>query len=523
MPDAPRILWVDDEIEMLRPHLIFLEEKGYAVESASNGSDAVDEVKRHPYEVVLLDEQMPGMDGLQTLEAIKEARPGAKVVMVTKSEEERLMEEALGGRISDYLTKPVNPSQILLTVKRLLEQGRLQSEKASQDYLQSFNEISRRLSAPMRHAEWTALYRELVRYDTELDSGDEGARQIFDDQHREANRAFGRFVEKNYPQWIADEEYVPDEERPPLSHETIPQFVLPELEEGDAPVVFFVIDCMRLDQWLEFEELLQPLFEIQTDFHYGLLPTATPYSRNSIFSGLLPMQIEERYPQIWATGEESEHSRNQHEAELLQDLLDRYKTGVEARYDKLVTAEHGRAFASQAGDLAHRDLSAVVVNFVDILAHSRSDSDVLKEIAPDERAYRALTRTWFEHSWLFETFKKLAGAGVTCIVTTDHGAIRSLRDTKVIGDRETSTALRYKYGRNLKCNAEHAIFVKEPEDYGLPARGMNTNYIIAKEDYYFVYPTNYHHYQRKYRDTMQHGGASLEEMVLPTLTLRARG
>jgi CheY-like chemotaxis protein len=523
MPDdAARILWVDDEIEMLRPHLLFLEEKGYAVESAANGADALDEVRAHPYEVVLLDEQMPGMDGLQTLEEIKEARPGTKVVMVTKSEEERLMEEALGERISDYLTKPVNPSQILLTVKRLLEQGRLQDEKVSQEYLQSFNEISRRLSAPMQHAEWTDLYRELVGYDLELGSGDEGARQIFDDQRQEANRAFGRFVEKNYPQWIEEStEYLPDEERPPLSHEIVPQFVLPETERGD-PVAFFIIDCMRYDQWLEFEELLRPLFEIETDWHYGLLPTATPYSRNALFSGLLPMQIQQRYPEVWASGEESEHSRNQHEDELLQDLLDRHSTGFDARYDKLITAEDGRAFADRATELSQQRLSAIVVNFVDILAHSRSDSDVLKEIAPDERAYRALTRTWFEHSWLLDTFRTLADAGVTCVVTTDHGAIRSLRDTKVIGDRETSTALRYKYGRNLKCNAEHAIFVKEPEDYGLPSQGMNTNYIIAKEDYYFVYPTNYHHYQNKYRDTIQHGGASMEEMILPVLTLRPR-
>ncbi|PSQ98943.1 MAG: PglZ domain-containing protein [Bacteroidetes bacterium QS_9_68_14] len=523
MPDNGRILWVDDEIEMLRPHILFLEEKGYAVESAANGSDAVDEVQARPYEVVLLDEQMPGMDGLQALEAIKEARPGARVVMVTKSEEERLMEEALGGRIADYLTKPVNPSQILLTVKRLLEQERLQSEKASETYLQSFNEISRRLSAPMQHGAWTDLYRELVGYDKELDADDEGARQIFDDQRQEANRAFGRFIERSYPQWIEGApEQLPDEERPPLSHEAIEQFVLPELEENGGPVVLFVIDCMRYDQWLEFEDFLQPLFEIQTDWHYGLLPTATPYARNAIFSGLLPVEIAERYPEVWATGEESEHSRNQHEAELLQDLLDRKQAGVDAHYEKLISGEDGQDFASRAADLAQQPLSAVVVNFVDLLAHSRSDNDVLKEIAPDEPAYRDLTRTWFAHSWLLDAFKTLAEAGATCVVTTDHGAIRSLRDTEVIGDRETSTALRYKYGRNLKCNDEHAIFVKEPETYGLPSQGMNTNYIIAKEDYYFVYPTNYHHYQRKYRDTMQHGGVSMEEMILPALTLRSR-
>ena len=514
---TPRILWVDDEIDLLRSHVMFLENKGYTVEAASNGADAVDIVREQPFDVVFLDEQMPGMDGLETLEALKEERPEMPVVMVTKSEEEDLMEEALGSQINDYLTKPVNPSQILLTCKRLLEQTQLRQETLSQKYLQSFNEIAQALREPLSHADWTALYKKLVRYDLEL-TGDEGARQIFQDQFEEANREFGTFIEQGYADWIAASDSPPTDDRPPLSHEVVPEFVLPAL--GDGPVVFFIIDCLRYDQWRAFEELLHPHFAIDTDFYYSILPTATPYSRNAIFSGLLPADLVDRFPGAWQSDEESEHSRNQHEEALLHDLLDRHGyDATSVRYDKLITGEQGQSFAQDATNLTQHDLSAVVVNFVDILAHSRSDSDVLQELAPDEEAYRALTQTWFEHSWLYNSLRTLADADCTVVLTTDHGAIRSLRSSKVIGDRETSTALRYKYGRNLKCDEEDAIFVKDPEDFGLPRYGMNTNYIFAKEDYYFVYPTNFHYYKNLYRDTLQHGGASMPEMILPVATL----
>ena len=517
---APRILWVDDEIDLLRSHVMFLEDKDYDVETASNGADALDIVREGPFDVVLLDEQMAGMDGLETLEGIKELRPELPVVLVTKSEEEDLMERALGSQISDYLTKPVNPSQILLTCKRLLERSQLRQESLSQEYLQSFNEISQTLQEPLSHAEWTELYRNLVHYDREL-SGDEGARQIFQDQFEEANREFGTFIERRYPNWIDHSDDAPSEERPPLSHEVVPEFVLPEL--GESPVVFFVVDCLRHDQWRTFEELLHPHFAIETEFHYSILPTATPYSRNSIFSGLLPADLVDRFPGVWESDEENEHSRNQHEEALLHDQLDRHGYGdTNVRYDKIITGEQGQQFAQRATNLTQHDLSAVVVNFIDILAHSRSDSDVLKELAPDEKAYRALTRTWFEHSWLYESLKTLANADCTVVLTTDHGSIRSLRSSKVIGDRETSTALRYKYGRNLKCDEADAIHVQSPEDYGLPRYGMNTNYIFAKEDFYFVYPTNFHHYENLYRDTLQHGGASMQEMILPVATLTPR-
>jgi len=517
---APQVLWVDDEIDLLQSHVMFLEDKGYEVETAPNGADAVDLVRERPFDVVLLDEQMPGMEGLEVLESIKEERAGVPVVMVTKSEAEDLMEKALGNEISDYLTKPVNPSQVLLTCKRLLEQSKLRREALSQEYLQSFNEISQTLRGPLSHDDWVTLYRTLSRYDRELGE-DEGAQQIFQDQVEDANREFGAFVEENYPGWIERADRAPAGERPALSHDVIPEYVLPRMEDG--AVVFFVIDCLRYDQWRAFEELLRPHFTIDTDFHYSILPTATPYSRNAIFSGLLPAELVDRYPGAWETNEESEHSRNQYEEELLHAHLDRRGYGdASIRYDKLITGEEGQDFAADAKNLTQHDLSAVVVNFIDILAHSRSDSDVLKELAPDEEAYRALSRTWFEHSWLLDALQTLAAANCTVVLTTDHGAVRSLRSTKVIGDRETSTALRYKYGRNLKCDEEHAIFVQEPETYGLPRYGMNTNYIFAKEDYYFVYPTNFHHYENLYRDTLQHGGASLQEMILPVATLTPR-
>ena len=520
MTNGPRILWVDDEIDLLRPHVLFLETKGYDVTTVSNGADAVETVRRERYDAILLDEQMPGMGGLETLSEVKKVRPETPVVMVTKSEEEHLMEEALGGQISDYLTKPVNPSQILLTLKRLLERTRILNERTSQDYLQSFNQITMSLMNPLSHEEWIELYLKLVRYDVELE-GDEGARQILEDQYHEANRAFGRFIEENYTDWIADAVNNRRSDRPVLSQEVLPRFVFPELKKN-KPVVFFLIDCLRYDQWLEFEKLLYPLYDLEKAFHYSILPTATPFSRNAIFSGLLPAQISKRFPQIWSDSEEDEHSRNRNEEQFLLDLLRRNRIDLRLKYDKLIGTQDGRAFTQSVADLTQYDLSAIVVNFVDILAHSRSDSDVLKEIAPDERAYRALTRTWFEHSWLYQAFQDLAGLDVTIVVTTDHGVIRSLHPTKVIGDRETSTALRYKYGRNLKCDERHAIFVKNPADYGLPTDSINTNYIIAKEDYYFVYPTNYHQYVNMYRDTMQHGGASMQEMILPVVTLRPK-
>ena len=519
MSTTAHILWADDEIELLRPHILFLENRGYSVSTVTNGADAVDAVARADrFDVVLLDEQMPGLGGLDTLGAIKTARPELPVVMVTKSEEEHLMEEALGGQISDYLTKPVNPSQILLTLKRLLERQSLRHAKVSQDYLQRFQSIAAALSDPPDHHGWVELYRELVQYDLEIES-DEGARQILLDQYREANRAFGRYVAKAYPDWIRARQ---DRRRPVLSHEVIREWALPELREK-KPVLFFVIDCMRYDQWLEFEQLLSPLFTLEKSFYYSILPTATPYARNAIFSGLLPRDIARRYPQLWQVEDDDETSQNRYEDRFLEMQLERLgHRNVRAKYQKLIGNSDGRTFTQDIKSCLQWDLMAVVVNFVDILAHSRADSQIIREIAPDERAYRALTRTWFEHSWLYQAFQTLASCDCTIVVTTDHGAIRSLHGTKVRGDRDTSTALRYKFGNALKANSRHAMVVGDPAEFGLPSSRRANTYLIATEDYYFVYPTNYHHYLHLYKDTMQHGGASMEEMILPVVTMRPR-
>ena len=531
-PPMPRILWADDEIDLLKPHVLFLEAKGYSVETVSNGADAVDRVKEgERYDVVFLDEQMPGLGGLDALQEIKGARPETPVIMITKSEEEHIMEDAIGRQIADYLIKPVNPKQILLAVKKILEGDKIRGAQVQQDFLQGFGQLSARIGGDLDAAEWTEVYEQLVRHDLDLAGADEGVRQILDDQYREANRAFAGFVEDRYPRWIEEARSgeKPRRDRPALSHEVIPTHVFPHLGDvgstPERPVVFLLVDCMRYDQWLLFERHLHGAFEVEKDWHFGLLPTATPFSRNAIFGGLLPIDLAKRFPSLYTVDDrQDEESLNAHEAEFLDDLLGRKHRGdTRVRYSKLVSQNDGRQFADRVTDYLQHDLSAVVVNFVDILAHSRSDTKILKEIAPDVPAYRALTGAWFEHSWLLAALQELARHDCTIVVTTDHGAVRALSPTKVIGDRETSTSLRYKHGRNLKVDDTEAIFVKEPETYGLPRMGINENYIFAKGDGYFVYPTNYNRYVNQYRDTFQHGGVTMEECLLPVVTLRPKG
>ncbi len=527
----PRILWADDEIDLLKPHVLFLEAKGYTVETVTNGADAVDRVANARFDVVFLDEQMPGLGGLDALEQIKERRPEVPVVMITKSEEEHLMEDAIGRKIADYLIKPVHPKQLLLTCKRLLDGDRIRGEQVQQDYLQTFGQISARLGGPLAADEWIDVYRQLVRFDLELQGGDESVRQILDDQYKGANEAFSRFIEREYPDWIAASARgeKPGDERPMMSHDIIGQSVMPLLGDvggtPERPVIFFLIDCLRYDQWLLFERTLQQHYEVETDWHYSILPTATPYSRNAIFGGLLPVDLAKRFPDRFTADvrDDDEPSLNAHEDAFLRDLLDRrHRKDIRMRYEKISNQADGATFADRVTDLLQVDLSAVVVNFVDILAHSRSDSRILREIAPDVPAYRGLSTTWFEHSWLADAFKQLSEHDCTIVITSDHGAVRSLNATKVIGDRETSTSLRYKHGRNLKVESREAIFVKEPETYGLPRTGINENYVFATEDHYFVYPTNYNKYQERYRDSFLHGGVSLEEILLPVATLRPK-
>lgn len=521
MATSWRILWVDDEIDLLRPHIKLLQAKGYSVDTVTNGEDAIALVRDQRFDLVFLDESMVGMGGLETLAEIKEIDAGVPVVMVTKNEAESVMEEAIGRRISDYLTKPVNPTQILLACKKFLEGKKLEADVVSRDYIREFNQTAMQLMGPMDWEEWANLYAKLTSWELGFDRHrDLGLEQTLADQRRDANMEFGKFVEKNYRSWLDAK----TQDRPLLSTDIVGEYVVPPLKADKGPVFLFVVDCMRLDQWLVMEELLSGYFSIQKDYYYSILPTATPYARNAIFAGLFPSEIETNYPDLWQTGDD-DHSQNKYEKELLEKFLQRRRISLRSgiRYVKIIDTDFGKKIESEILSYTQSQLTAVVVNAVDMMAHSRSDYPILKEIAPDESAYRSLTRSWFEHSSLFGMLRTLAQVkDAHIVVTTDHGSIRCMRGAKALGDRETSTNLRYKYGRNVKVDEKNAVYVRNPDDFKLPRRGMMINYVIAKEDYYFVYPTDYHYYLNHYRDSFQHGGISMEEMILPVAILKPR-
>lgn len=515
-----KLLWVDDEIELLRSHIMFLNEKGYDVETVTNGEDAIDFVARIPFDLIFLDEMMSGMGGLETLAKIKEVNPNIPVVMVTKNEEESLMNEAIGSKINDYLLKPVNPNQVLLVCKKFLEKKNISAEYVSKDYLQDFNLLSQRIFSDLNHEDWIDIYLKLINWDMELTKHpDLELEHTFIDLKRNANKEFSKFIEQNYKNWLNS-----DESRPLLSVNVVEESVFPLLEQKHN-VFFFVLDCMRYDQWALMEEMLYPYFNISKKSYYSILPSSTPYSRNSIFAGLFPSEIEKHYPELWTHEHDDENSHNKFEKELLEKLLERKRIKLpnDLKYFKIIDPAYGRNFEQNVQTLINNNLTAVVVNFLDMIAHSRSDSTILKEIAPNEAAYRSLTQSWFTHSSLLKTFKNLSNQkNVRIVITTDHGSIRCLHGAKVLGDREALPNLRYKFGRNLKSEARQAMFIRNPVDYKLPKRGLTINYIIAKEDYYFVYPTDYNKYLNLYKDSFQHGGISMEELILPIITLRPK-
>lgn len=518
-----KILWIDDEIELLRPHIILLEKRGYEVSTASNGDDAVALVKEKNFDLIFLDEMMVGISGLETLSLIKDIDSSVPVVMVTKSEEERLMEEAIGSKISDYLTKPVNPAQILLTCKKFLESGRIESEKFTQDYLQGFNSISQKMFQPLEWKDWVEIYTKLVNWSMDLDRlDDSGLQQTLQEQWRESNAEFSKFVENNYIDWI-NKKY--DVAEPLMSPHLLDKYIYPFLKSG-RKVFFFVVDCMRLDQWLIMKELLSPYYTFYTDYYCGILPTATQFARNSIFSGLYPADIKKHYPQYWVDDTNSEeHKLNAHEPDLFEKWLERRRLDLKNKpvYIKIFDTEFGNKVEKSIDKYVHNQFTSIVINAVDMMAHSRSDYAILKEIAPDESAYRSLTRSWFLHSNLFGMLKSLSQhEDIDIIITTDHGSIRCMRGVKVLGDRDTSTNLRYKFGKNVKADKRHAMQISNPEDYKLTQHGITVNNIIAKEDYYFVYPTDYNVYLNKYKDSFQHGGISMEEMIVPFIRLERR-
>jgi DNA-binding response OmpR family regulator len=508
------ILWVDDEIDQLKAYVIFLEEHGFKVETASNGADAVEAVKLRSPDLVLLDEVMPGKDGLSTLMEIKDINPTLPVIMVTKSEEEKLMDQAIGRKIDDYLTKPVNPSQILSAVKRILDKRRIMEGHLTQQFISEFNQLNSLLSGPLLWQDWIDIHVRQSEMELELESfRDVGLKQSHLDQRHQCNAEFAPFYEKNYLSWLKGG-------GPSLSVDVVKKFVAPHIKSNHQ-VVFIVIDCMRLDQWLIIEPLIAEYFNIKREYYYSIIPTATPFSRNAIFAGEFPDKIAELYPDIWATNA-NEYSRNRSERQLLDRQLQKLgiKVDGEAKYIKVLDFEEGQNLAKKIKTYSATPLLSLVYNFVDILAHGRSESEILQEIAPDEAAFRSLMKSWFEHSHLFEMLRKLAKSNNTIVITTDHGSVLGTRGAIVYGKRETSTNLRYKYGDNLNCDPKQTFLIKNPKDYRLPVWGLATTYVIAREDFYFVYPTNLSEYRRQYRNSFQHGGISLDEVILPVVTLQ---
>jgi len=518
-----KILWIDDEIDLLRPHIILLTQRGYDVSTSTNGEDAIEMLKQQHFDLIFLDESMVGISGLETLPILKEIDPATPIVMVTKNEAESVMEEAIGSKIDDYLTKPVNPTQILLAVKKFLEASRIEEEKFTQNYLMGFNEISRRMLGPMEWDDWVEVYSKLVQWSMELDRlPNSTLRQTLQDQFRTANSEFSRFIENNYIHWL-DAKF--EHADPVLSPHLLDKYLMPAVSQSKS-VFLFVVDCLRLDQWLVMQELLSTYFTFKTNYYCAILPTATQFARNSIFSGLFPIDIKKHYPQWWNSDTNSEdHKLNAFEKELMEAWVERRRIKLKNKpaYVKIFDTEFGQKIERDIIQYTQNHLNAIVLNAVDMIAHSRSDYAILKEIAPDESAYRSLTRSWFRHSSFFGMLKALSQQkDVSIIITSDHGSVRCMRGVKVLGDRDTSTNLRYKFGKNVKAESRYAMQVPKPEDYKLPAHGITVNNIIAKEDYYFVYPTDYHHYLNKYRDSFQHGGISMEEMIVPVVQLTPR-
>ncbi|MEX1003060.1 MAG: bifunctional response regulator/alkaline phosphatase family protein [Crocinitomicaceae bacterium] len=508
-----RILWADDEIDLLKPHILFLEEKGFEIDTVNNGSDAVEMAGEKRYDIIFLDENMPGLSGLETLSKIKKTDPAVPVIMITKSEEEHIMEEAIGGQISDYLIKPVNPNQILLSLKKNLDSKLLVSQKTTSEYQMEFRQIGMQLNDRLDAEEWAEVYDKLVKWELKLEKSDDPSMQeIFAMQKKDANTQFCKYIDRNYRSWIAG-----DEDAPVMSHQLLSKKLMDGL--GKEPVFLFVIDNLRYDQWLVLRPLVNEFFNVdKEELFYSILPTATHYARNALFAGLMPAEIEKQHPGLWLN-ENDEGGKNMHEEELLKANLKRHHKNVSTSYHKVVKLDFAKRLLDRLSDLYQNDLNVIVYNFVDMLSHARTEMEVLKELADDEAAYRSLTKSWFNHSPLKEMLRQIAEKGIKTIITTDHGTIRVDNAVKVVGDKNTSTNLRYKVGRNLNYDENDVIVSGNPEDIQLPKENVSSQFIFSKENDFFAYPNNYNYYVKYYKDTFQHGGVSLEEVIIPWVEL----
>ena len=508
------LLWADDEMELLKAHLLFLEKKGYEVVTVTNGTDAIEECKNRTFDLVLLDEMMPGLSGLETLQRIKELSPQTPVVMVTKSEEEDIMNQAIGQQIADYLIKPVNPNQILLTLKKNIHRREIVTETVQTNYQQQFQQLSMQIMDCSSWQDWVDIYRRLVRWELELSQTDSQMTEMLGMQKQEANRGFAKYIKKNYLDWVQGSEH------PLMSNEVFKTKIFPLLNEGNK-VFLVVLDNFRYDQWKVLEQELASDFTIDEDLYCSILPTATQYARNAIFSGLMPDQIAKMFPDLWVD-EDEEEGKNLNEEPLIQTQLERYRRKNTFSYHKINTSQDADRFMQQLNTLDKNDLNVVVFNFIDMLSHARTESKMVRELANNESAYRSITLSWFRHSVIADLFRQLAQTDYRVIITTDHGSIRANNPVKIIGDRNTNTNLRYKLGKNLSYDSKDIFIIKEPRKAMLPMPNLSTSYVFATGDDFFAYPNNYNYYVSYYRNTFQHGGISMEEMLIPIITMKRK-
>lgn len=512
-----KILWVDDEVNLLKPHILFLEQRDYTVNTCESGAEAIEEIAKNDYDIVFLDENMPGLSGLETLQEIKEIKSLIPVVMITKSEEELIMDDAVGSKIADYLIKPVNPNQILLSLKKNLDQNRLISEKTTTNYRQEFRKIAMDLASVNSWEEWVSLYQKLIYWELELENiEDESMAEILDSQKHEANSQFFKFIERHYKGWFDSQS-----DRPVMSHTVFKDYAVPVIKAG-KPVLMVVIDNLRYDQWKVIEPIVsQGYKKVEEKPFFSILPTATQYARNAIFSGLMPLDIEKLYPEYWKNDIE-EGGKNLYESELLTHQIKRLGLPIKYSYTKVTNLHYARKFTEKFSENKDQDLTVLVYNFVDMLSHAKTETEVIKELASNDKAYRSLTLSWFKNSPLLDIIQQAKKLGFTLIITTDHGTINVKNPTKVVGDRETSLNLRYKTGRSLTYENKDVYAVKNPKDIRLPSTNVSSSYIFAKTDFFLAYPNNYNHYVNYFRHSYQHGGISLEEVIIPFVVLEPR-
>ena len=511
-----KILWADDEIDLLKPHILFLEAKGYQVTTAVSGNEALNLVQEEDFDIIFLDEHMPGMTGLDALVEIKKIKKSIPVVMITKSEEEYIMEEAIGGEISDYLIKPVNPNQILLSIKKNLDEKRLVHEHSNHAYQKEFREISMRLGDRLDFDEWVQLYKDLVYWDLKLgSSSSDGMMEILQTQKKEANQQFCKFIENNYRDWMKD-----GEDKPLLSHQVFEKEILPEL--GNRPVFVFVVDCLRFDQWKVMQQEIASFFNTEKeDCYYSILPTTTQYARNALFSGLMPSDIQKKFPNEWKD-EDDDESKNNSEEFYLQELLKRKGANIKLKYNKIITLDHAKRMVDNLHHYFQNDLNTIVYNFVDALSHARTDTKIIRELAEDEKAYRSLTKSWFTHSPFFEMLKQISEKDAVVYITTDHGSVKVDEPSQMVSDKSVNNNLRYKVGKNMDYKNADVMEVKNPDDIKLPKSNFHSKYVFAKESSFFAYKNNFNHYAKYYKDTFQHGGISMEEVIVPLIKLKRK-